>query len=55
MNPRKIIEDLLAAMKASQDNWCTDHLDCWPESKQVWYDAIDRAFEFLRKDLRDKK
>lgn len=45
---RRALRDCLDAMKKSQDEGCTDHLDCADDGGSFWYDAIAQAEGLLR-------
>jgi hypothetical protein len=46
----RIINRLIAAMKKSEADECTDHLDCTDDAGAFWYDAIKEAKAFLNRD-----
>jgi hypothetical protein len=43
----ELIASLVAAMEASSEVGCTDHLDCWDEAEEVWHAPLRRAKELL--------
>lgn len=38
---------LVYGMEESVEVGCTDHLDCWDESDELWYEPLERAKELL--------
>ena len=54
MDHIEIIKALVAAMKKSVTEGCTDDLDCCLDRGEFWYNALEDAAQFLDRDeLRD--
>lgn len=47
---RLLAINLAQAMRQSVEVGCTDHLDCWDEAHEIWYEPLERLDGFIAEE-----